>query len=573
MTFPQTNKAREKAREEELLQFKSKLSSCEYLPWSYCNKYEPWRRLKVPRTCFEDFHVKEGKKPNVYARLRNRAKVLGMPHEEYRAMTIYRRKTLWRRHLMNLYNAEFERREMNRVKASHTAALKHAEKKRGLHPHRISTTGKKMQTLDGYRLRVAYGGARAGKTHYILQEIAEQCVAYHPGIMWNGRKHYSFKVLIGGVNFAQMDAGLIADFRAIMQESNYWDGALWNNAKHTYTFPNGATIQFFTYESRRDPPGVACHIYFFNEANYALWPYFDNIRRRCMGYGWLDFNPTHEFWFNDRIVPNAKEYGLGVIGGLTYLDNEFLSATQIRAIEADKTNPQFWRIMGEGQFSEFGGLIFNKWTTLEPVKNDRGHIIRHIPYEAQIISRGLDWGGWAERTGQSRMAIVALYRYKEGYLLDLEMYDEKITAEQVATFLNTCVQRVPVMADLREHQDAAVIIRRHGVLNLHEVSKKKGTVRDSINYINQHAIWITERSIGLAKEHRRYVWAESRMGQIDYQMKPNPRSDQDAIDATRYAFQWEYLRGKLGEAQDTRETRQRNLRAFGGHRGGITSWW
>lgn len=488
-----------------------------------------------------------GSKTKKYATLhRNRAQFLGISVEEYTKLAYYQRHQRVRQKLASIWNDQILRdKGLEIIKKQ----KKEKEKTSGVPIHKIYPEGnltsngwRLMTETQGYRLRVGDGGARAGKTYYITQEIVEQCLAFEPGKLWAGKKQHTLRVYIGGVTFGIMEGGCIQDFINVMKEAGEWDAKCWKSNDHIYKFPNGAIVDFFTYKTREDPPGLECQIYFFNEANHAPFRYFDQIRRRCTGYGWLDFNPTVKFWYHDKIEPYPKEYGLKVVDGINYLGNESLTPTQIANIEADQVDPTFWNIFGKGVYDANFRLCFKPWEILEPTKDATGEITRDVPHEAVLLNRGLDWGGQAPRSGLSYMAVVAAYSYKGGYLLDQELYQQGITDEQVARFLINRPFPCPIIADMRNLDSSMARMVKMGVRGMRKTSKGAGSVIQSIKFMNDHPIWVTERSVDLIREHSRYVWAEDNRGDIDFKLKPNPRCRDDAIDAARYSLEPEYLK-------------------------------
>ena len=221
---------------------------------------------------------------------------------------------------------------------------------------KLTETGKALKaslTDKGCQLRVGYGGAKAGITYYILQEIIAQCVGFQPGQLWMGKQIPNLTVIIVAPGWEHKDWVSISHFRNIMKENEYWNGAYWDAKQCTYSFPNEVQIQFLDCETDKNPPNTDCQIYFLNWADWIPWEYFNKIQSQCTGYGWLDFNPTQEFWLHTKIAPNAQRYNLGVLGGLTYRGNQFAAKTSVHYVEKiDKRNPLNWRIHGEGYFND-----------------------------------------------------------------------------------------------------------------------------------------------------------------------------------------------------------------------------
>ena len=91
----------------------------------------------------------------------------------------------------------------------------------------------------------------------------------------------------------------------------------------------------------------------------------------------LDWNPEAEFWFYQSVInrPDADFITL------TYLDNEALDKSIVRAIESRRSDIQWFKVYGLGQLGEVEGRIYTGW-----------EIIDTIPHEAKLVRYGLDFG-------------------------------------------------------------------------------------------------------------------------------------------------------------------------------------
>ena len=403
----------------------------------------------------------------------------------------------------------------------------------------LSETGKELRKLK-CPLRVAYGGINAGKTHFILQDIVAQCLGFQPEPDRINGKPNQLRVIIGAYDFSHVDTNILPLLKKVM----YQAGCPWDNAcytKHLYTFPNKndkVTIYFFTYTKQKGMYGygtynVVSDIYFFNDANYANFEHFRNVRIHCDNYGWLDFRPTKKFWFNDELLPKQDKFRLCYKGGLNDRGNRFLTQAQKDSLEPDKADPKTRRSYVEGHFNDVDDeIIFREWF-VEKQQVSKSH----IPAEAQIIARGLDWGGQSKK-GRSKMALVALYQYKNGYLVDEELYEAESGSEQVANFLQKQknVNQAPLIADLYNNREALDNIKRRTGCDVRLAAKSPGSVLQSIRFINDQQIWVTERSTNLQKERKGYEWLDNN-GRPNFKLRPNSQSDHDLLDAMRYAFE------------------------------------
>ena len=200
---------------------------------------------------------------------------------------------------------------------------------------------------------------------------------------------------------------------------------------------------------------------------------------------------------------------------LTYKDNEALSDEIVKEIESRKANKNWWQVYGLGLLGESEGRIFTGW-----------QIIDEIPHEARLERYGLDFGYSNDPT-----AIVAIYYYNGGYILDEITYQKGLTNKQIADVIQN-QPRALVMADSAEPKSIDEL-KLYGV-NVLPVLKGRDSVKQGIQYVQDQRISITKRSINGIKEYRNYLWETDKDGRII-----NTPIDlwNHFMDATRYGFE------------------------------------
>lgn len=200
---------------------------------------------------------------------------------------------------------------------------------------------------------------------------------------------------------------------------------------------------------------------------------------------------------------------------LTYLDNEGLSEAIVREIESRKSNKRFWQVYGLGLLGEAEGRIYTGW-----------QIIDEVPFEARLERYGLDFGYSNDPT-----AIVALYYYNGGYILDEVTYQKGLSNKQIADILNNQPKAL-VIADSAEPKSIDEL-KLYGV-NVQPVMKGRDSVAQGIQYVQDQRVSITKRSVNGLKEYRNYLWETDKEGRII-----NTPIDlwNHFLDATRYGFE------------------------------------
>lgn len=336
------------------------------------------------------------------------------------------------------------------------------------------------------RLRIIQGGTSASKTFSILAYLIHVAQT-NPDIL----------ISVVSESMPHLRLGAIRDFTFIMKAQNYWDEAAWGKVFNTYVFPNGATIEFFSVDSSK-AHGPRRDILFLNECNNVTYEIYTQLETRTRKVIILDYNPTSEFWVHTEVMPNNKHDYLK----LTYLDNEALEPAIVRSIESRKHNANYWRVYGLGEVGVLEGLIYENW---EPIES--------VPPEAVLLRHTLDFGFTNDPS-----AIVDLYKYEGGFLLDEKLYLSGQKNKALANKLRTTEGLDPVQQD-------NTFIGKTSTLTIADSSEPKsieeikecgvkiiGAVKgpDSIDFgvqlMQDQKLYVTASSVNLIKELRNYAW-------------------------------------------------------------------
>jgi phage terminase large subunit len=313
--------------------------------------------------------------------------------------------------------------------------------------------------------------------------------------------------------FPHLKRGAIRDFLMIMEEHKYFRPENWNMTDYIYTFSTGAKIEFFSADQPGKVRGPRRDILFINEANNISYDIYTQLEVRTKKIIWLDWNPINEFWWYTEVVPNM-DYDFLI---LTYKDNEGLAPEIVQAIEARRYNKSWWKVYGEGQLGDVEQRIYRDWA-----------LIDEIPHEARLERRGLDFG-----YSNDPSALVDIYYYNGGYILDEQLYQKGMTNKQLAdVVLNLSNPQNVVIADSAEPKSIDEI-KSYGV-NIIPTIKGKDSVVQGIQFVQQQRISVTKRSINLMKEYRNYLWETDKDGKI---VNEPIGIFNHLMDAIRYAFE------------------------------------
>lgn len=299
-----------------------------------------------------------------------------------------------------------------------------------------------------------------------------------------------------------------------MKAQGYWNDDRWHSTKHEYTFETGTVLEFTSVDTYGKAHGPRRDVLFMNEANYLTYQIADQLITRTRKIVWMDWNPVEEFWFYTEMLGKRDDVDFLT---LTYLDNEALDETTKSEIEAHRNNKSWWQVYGLGQLGEIETRIYKGW-----------QIIDEIPHEAQLVRTGGDFGFTNDPA-----AIVDIYRYNGGYIVDEIAYQKGLHNNQIADIVkNRGKELVPCAFDPAEPKSVDEL-KLHGLTML-EVPKGPGSVKQGIDYTQSQRISVTKRSINVLKEYRNYVWLTDKDGKI---INEPDHTWSHSMDAIRYAMQ------------------------------------
>lgn len=319
------------------------------------------------------------------------------------------------------------------------------------------------------------------------------------------------KIDVVSESHPHLEDGAIKDFKSILLSQGYWNDSYWNDTKHTYTFETGSVIKFLSFDKLGKAHGPRRDVLFLNECNNLPFNIIDQLITRTRKIVWMDWNPSEEFWFYTELQPNRNDIDFVK---LTYLDNEALTPEEITEIESHKNNARWWKVYGLGELGEIEGRIYTNW-----------QIIEQIPHEARLERYGLDFGYSNDPT-----ALVAIYYYNGGYILDEIIFQKGLSNKQIADILLN-IQRALIIADSAEPKSIDEI-KAFG-LNIIPTEKGKDSVRQGIQLVQDQKISVTKRSINIIKEYRNYMWMIDKDGRM---LNEPSHTWSHSMDAIRYGM-------------------------------------
>lgn len=365
------------------------------------------------------------------------------------------------------------------------------------------------------KIVVNRGGTRSSKTRSIAQLavlwLMTGYVSKEQRItsgVWSTVRKYS----------TTLDATVIRDFEEELNKQEIYGLIKHNKTKKTYEY-GGRMVEFIGADDEQKLRGAKRNILYCNEANELKYrEEFFQLLMRTEDKVFLDFNPDDEnVWINTELEQKRyyEKQDVEVIVS-TYKDNTFLPKSLIDEIEyLEKTDPEFWKVYGLGQYGKKYGLIFNDF-----------QVVAEIPKDAKLIGYGADFGFTNDPS-----TLVAVYKQDGGLILHELLYQRGLTNQDLSERYKAIgiAEGVEIVADSAEPKSIEELYRLGW--NVHPAEKGADSIKNSIDILKRYKLTVTSSSSNLLKELRSYKWAEDKEGNslnkpVDYM--------NHAIDAVRY---------------------------------------
>lgn len=381
--------------------------------------------------------------------------------------------------------------------------------------YQVTTAVRKILAMTK-RVRVVQGGSSAGKTIAILLILIERA-QLEPDKIFS----------IVSETLPHLKKGAIRDFLLIMEHQRYFKEANWNRTDFIYSFPGGSKIEFFSADNADKVRGPRRDVLFINEANNISFETYTQLTIRTNECIYLDYNPVAEFWAHDEIINKYdKITGKPSVEHdfvkLTYKDNEGLPEAIVKDLESRKDKKWWWQVYGLGEVGDAEGQIYNDWAQVD-----------EIPHHARLERRGLDFGYANDPT-----AVVDIYYYNGGYIVDEVLFQKGLSIKQIADTLNN--QQQPLILTVCDSADPRSIdeLKSYGV-NAVGVEKTRGETKDkpwvkwSIDLVAEQRISVTKRSTNVWKAYKNYMWDRDKDDKI---LNVPDHKWSDLMDALRYGM-------------------------------------
>lgn len=360
------------------------------------------------------------------------------------------------------------------------------------------------QNLDaynsGFRYIVNKGSTRSSKTYSIMQLL----------VMIARFSAHQRTISVVSESMPHLKKGCIKDFKEILSAEKIWNDKKWNATDKVYRI-NNSSIEFFSADNPGKVHGPSRDILYVNECINIEYETYRQLAIRTTETIFLDCNPCFEFWLDEKVLIQKSSKLIHS----TYRNNEYLSEAQIKEIESNRHDGNWWRVYGEGQTGMLQGAVICNWDIVDSVPS---------VYKKRWI--GIDFGFTNDPT-----AIVDM-RLADGELwIDELLFERGYDNLMIADCLNNSgiPRDTAIVADSAEPKSIREIASKGW--RIEAACKGKDSINTGISILNRYQKHITNRSTNIINEYRNYRWLVDEFGNATN--SPIDRYNH-SIDAQRY---------------------------------------
>ena len=361
----------------------------------------------------------------------------------------------------------------------------------GIAPTRVAVETQKAID-DGFRIIVHQGGTRSGKT-YGIQDLLIG-LAFRTNLT----------ISVCSISLPHLKKGAMRDWRELMESKGDYSPSRHNMTDLLYQYPLGGYIEFFSVDDAKRVRGPGRDVIHINEANLLSLETWRQLNIRTKKVIIIDYNPSDEFhWIYDEVIPRSDCKFIQT----TYKDNPFISREQIAEIEQLKNiDENFWKVYGMGERGTSQHTIFHKFYLYDGIDLDY-----HF---------GLDFGF------NHPSALTKVSQGDQELYFEQCFYRSHITTPQLIDEIKPIVGHKYVYCDT-SRPEVIEELRQAGI-NAWGANKN---VKEGIDFIRSHRIFVHKNSVDLQKEIRAYKWKTRPNGDI---IDEPVKAFDDLVDAARY---------------------------------------
>ena len=334
---------------------------------------------------------------------------------------------------------------------------------------------------------------------------------------WEFRENEFFDVWVWTVvrQFrSQIESSVLRDFKNIVSDEWFllsnrfsWGNVIKENkSTMTYTYW-WRTLEFVGLDDPQKAKGPRRKLLYINEADSVQKKVAMQLVLRTQGPCLFDWNPDDdEVWLNTDLEQKraAKIWDVELIIS-TFRDNPFLDDEIVREILAlRELDPDEWEVYWNWWYWKIKGAIFKE--------NIHWRTIKLIPKHAEFVWYGQDFWFSDDPT-----TLTAIYKFwNNSIVLDQVMYEhwlintyQEESQKQLSITWHYEMHNVDtsdkIWADSSEPKSIEEI--SYAWYNIEWVVKGPGSVVSWIKFMKKYRIYVTDSSLEMKKEFKKYIWA------------------------------------------------------------------
>lgn len=346
------------------------------------------------------------------------------------------------------------------------------------------------------KVAVNQGGTSSAKTYTLLQ-ILDTLAIEDPGCI----------ITVVGQDIPNLKKGAIRDAQSIVSSSPVLQSFIksYNKSDRIYEFHNGTIIEFTSYSDEQDAKSGKRDYLFVNEANGIDYLIYWQLAIRTRKRIFIDYNPTAKFWVHDKLIgqPNVTLFISD------HRHNPFISDELHQEIESidDK---ELFKVYARGLTGQVRGLIYPNY-----------QLCSGIP-EFVDTNYGLDFGF------NHKMALTEVGKWDKRLYWNEVILQSGLTISGLIYLMDDMgiSKTKKIYADhanpdkIQDLQDAG-----------YNVLPAEKDVKNGIDYVKGHQLYITDWSKGLIREANQYKWKETKDGTV---LDEPVKFMDDGMDSGRY---------------------------------------
>lgn len=370
-----------------------------------------------------------------------------------------------------------------------------------------------------YKVNIIYGGAGSGKSYTMAQFLLLKRLFRYKNkrLLITRKTNPSLKQ-----SAMRLVKELLVEYGVEYEE---------NKSEQLIKFKNGSEILFRGLDDPEKIKSQEFNYIWMEEATEFTKDDYLQLRLRLRRYNagqrnqiFLTFNPIGRGNWVYKEFFEEEKYDVGILQ-TNYLDNPFLEKEYIEMLkELKEKDEAYYKIYTLGEFADIEHLIYNNYVVISEDK------IKNVSWDEIIY--GLDFG----YNNPSALVEIRI-KDSEFYLIE-KLYRTHLTNADLIEQLKMLNINGPIYADSAE-PDRIKEIEKAG-FNIYPSNKN---VKDGIDFVKRHKLYITDNSTNLIKEIRSYKWKQDRRGNI---LDEPVKFMDHLLDAVRYAIYTHYSKPQVG---------------------------